>query len=139
WSVVFLIPVKSNFPLQNGYLQNTFSSGLIRSDNLEMAGYQDSTVYNVRSVTGDLLFSLKLKQTAANSLFSVIELIMWLLTLVSATVFVNTICVWIARQGRVLLSIVLFLLYFVAIRYADLDTSWLATHFYGGLFDPRNF
>src|SRR5690606_34557288 len=111
WSVVFLIPVKSTYPLQNIYLQNTFSRDLIGTQNLEMAGYQDSTVYNVRSIAGNLLFSVKLKPTVANSLFSVIELIMWLLTAISATVFMNAVCVWIARKGHVLLSIILFLLY----------------------------
>ncbi|SEN80955.1 His Kinase A (phospho-acceptor) domain-containing protein [bacterium A37T11] len=138
-SVVCLIPVRTKFPLQNNYLQDHFSPDILKSQNLEIAENTDSTVYNIRTTDGQYLFSVKLSQETTNTFYSVIELIMWMLAVITATIFVNTICVWIAQKGYILLSIQLFFCYFLIIRYIDLSSNWLAGHFYGGLFDPRNF
>src|SRR5690554_5175544 len=48
FSVVCLIPIKSNYPLTNRFLSNDFSDDLIKSPNLEIADYNDKAVFNLR-------------------------------------------------------------------------------------------
>src|SRR3546814_854341 len=62
FSVVFLIPIKSDFQKNNEYLQDRFSKHLIETDNLEIADYDDHLIYNIRSMTGEYLFSVKLSE-----------------------------------------------------------------------------
>src|SRR5690606_36503885 len=44
FSVLFLIPIKSNFQKNNEYLQDRFSKNLIETDNLEIADYNDPLI-----------------------------------------------------------------------------------------------
>lgn len=139
FSAVFLIPIKSDFQKNNEYLKNTFSNQLIKTNNLDIAEYDDSFVYNIRSINGEYLFSVKLRDGQHDTFFSKLELAMWLLAGFSVTLLCNIICIWLAKRGWIWLSIVLFGACLAGIRYLDLHYSWLASHFYTGIFDPRNF
>lgn len=140
FSVLFLIPIKTEFQKNNAYLQNVFSRHLIRTNNLEIADYNDQFVHHIRSITGKYLFSVKLRgEETHDSFFSELELAMWMLAGLSVTVLLNIICVWLARRGWVWSSVLLFALCLIGIRYLDLHYGWLASHFYTGMFDPRNF
>ena len=139
FSALFLIPIKSDFQKNNEYLQSTFSKDLIETNNLEIAKYNDQFIYNIRSVTGEYLFSVKLTEGRHDTFFSKLELAMWLLAGFSVTLLLNIICVWLARQGWTWSSVVLFACCLAGIRYLDLHYDWLASHFYTGLFDSRNF
>src|SRR5690606_8900036 len=46
FSVLFLIPIKSDFQKNNEYLQDRFSKNLIETNNLEIANYDDHLIYN---------------------------------------------------------------------------------------------
>jgi len=139
FSVVCLIPIKEKYLLKNDYLNEDFSSDLIHSQNLTIANYDDSPVYNIRSADGRYLFSVKLKQQTYNSLFSQLELAMWLAAMFFATILMNSLCVWIASKGKVKLSAAIFLLFFILARYFDLKTGWLANHFFNEIFDPKYY
>gem|GEM_PF-72241 len=139
FSAVFLIPIKSDFQQNNEYLQNVFSKNLIETNNLEIAEYSDNLIYNVRSITGEYLFSVKLTNGRHDTFFSKLELAMWMLAGLSVTLLLNIICIWLARRGWAWTSVLLFAFCLAAIRYLDLHYGWLASHFYTGLFDPRNF
>lgn len=139
FSALFLIPIKSDFQKNNVYLQNTFAPDLIRTDNLEIADYDDSPVFNIHSVGGEYLFSVKLRNTQHDTFFSKLELAMWLLAGFSVVILLNIICMWIARQGWVWLSAVVLAIGLTGIRYVDLHFEWLANHFFTGIFDPRNY
>jgi len=139
FSVLFLIPIKSEFQRSNDYLHNTFSRGLISTDNLDIAGYDDDVVYNIRSSTGEYLFSVKLRDGHRDTFFSKLELAMWLLAGFCVVLLLNIICIWVAKRGWVWSSIVLFGCCLMAIRYLDLHYGWLSSHFYTGIFNPRNF
>lgn len=139
FSVLFLIPLKADFEKNNIYLQNTFNQDLITTNNLEIANYDDSPVYNIRSITGEYLVSVKLQDTQHDTFFSKLELTMWLLAGFSVILLLNIICLWMARQGRVWTAILIFACCLAGIRYLDLHYGWLASHFFTGIFDPRNY
>ncbi len=139
FAALFLIPIKSDFQKNNEYLKNTFSKQLIKTNNLDIAEYDDAPIYNIRSINGEYLFSVKLRDGRHDTFFSKLELAMWLLAGFSVTLLCNIICIWMAKRGLVWLSILLFGACLAGIRYLDLHYSWLASHFYTGIFDPRNF
>lgn len=139
FSALFLIPVKADFQKHNVYLKNTFSSDLIRTDNLAIADYDDNPVYNVRSLTGEYLFSVKLQDAQHDTFFTKLELTMWLLAGFSVMLLLNIICMWMARKGWIWTSILVFAACLAGIRYIDLHFGWLAKHFVTGVFDPRNY
>lgn len=139
FSVVCLIPIKAKYALKNDHLNEDFSADLIHSQNLAIANYDDSPVYNIRSSDDKYLFSVKLKQQTYNSLFSKLELAMWLAAMFFVTILMNSLCVWIASKGRVKLSVGLFFSFFVLTRYVDLKTGWLANHFFNEIFDPKYY
>ena len=139
FSVLFLIPIKSDFQKNNEYLQNRFSKNLIETNNLEIADYDDHLIYNIRSITGEYLFSVKLAEGRHDTFFSKLELAMWMVAGFSAILLLNIMCSWLARRGWVWSSVAVFACCLAGIRYLDLHFDWLASHFYTGLFDSRNF
>ncbi|MFC7525776.1 ATP-binding protein [Parapedobacter sp. GCM10030251] len=139
FTVLFLIPIKSEFQKNNDYLQNVFSKNLIETNNLEIAGYDDQLIHNIRSVTGEYLFSVKLRDGQHDTFFSKLELAMWLLAGFCVVTLLNIICIWIAKRGWVWYSVLLLAGGLAGIRYLELHYGWLASHFYTGIFDPRNF
>jgi hypothetical protein len=82
FSVVCLIPIKNSFPLKNNFLEDKFSSDLIITNNLEIAAFKDSDVYNLRNTEGKYLLSLKLSPQFQNY-FSKLEFILWILAAIS--------------------------------------------------------
>ena len=139
FAILFLIPIKSDFQKSNEYLQNIFARDLIETDNLDIAGYDDQLIYNIQSVTGEYLFSVKLRDGQHDTFFSKLELAMWLLAGLSVVVLFNTICIWMVRRNWAWCSVLLFALGLAGIRYVELHYGWLAAHFYTGIFDPRKF
>lgn len=137
FSVVCLIPIKSNYTIVNRFLKNEFSKDLIKTPNLEVADYNDKSVFNLRNIDGDYLLSLKLRDTKFNTFYSVLELVMWILAGLTAIILVNVLCFSLAKKGWVKLSILLFAIFLGAFRYLELKTQWIATNFYSGFFEPR--
>lgn len=137
FSAVALIPIKANYSISNEHLSNEFANDLIRADNLDVASYQDTLVYNIKNNKGNYLLSVKLKDSRKDTLFSKLEFGMWLAALLMLTILVNSLCVWIADRNHIKLSIFLFFLYLLTFRYLDLKTGWLASHFYTEIFNPH--
>lgn len=138
-SVVFLIPIKSAYQKSNDYLQNTFAEELIGTNNLTIADYEDEPVFNIRSIEGDYLFSVKVLDTPHITPHAKFELAMWLLAAFCITVLVNILCLRIAKKGWIWTSILMFAGFLILTRYADLYNGWISSHFYMGIFDPRYF
>ena len=138
-SAVFLIPIRSDYQKNNEYLQDRFSKNLIETNNLEIADYDDHSIHNIRSTTGEYLFSVKLREGRHDTFFSKLELAMWILAGLSVILLLNTMCIWLSKRGWVWSSVVLFAGCLAGIRYLDLHYGWLSSHFYTGLFDSRNF
>src|ERR1700753_130487 len=66
FAAVLMIPVKSNYIFRNQYLQNNFAAELISDNNIDLATFSDKSVYNVHSIKGPYLFSVKLKSDAVS-------------------------------------------------------------------------
>lgn len=139
YTILFLIPIKSAFQKDNSYLKNEFSKDLIRTGNLDIADYRDRLVYNIRSSNGQYLFSVKLNDTLYESLYSDLELIMWVLGTLFVLILAHIFCLVLARRGWSWLSILIFASVLVVLKLLDLDLSWFSTNFDVGLFDPRNY
>lgn len=138
-TILFLIPIKTAFQKDNEFLKNQFAHDLIRTDNLDIADYNDRMVYNIRGSDGHYFFSVKLSNTLYDSFYSDLELLMWILGATFVLILAHIFCLVLARKGWAWLSVVLFASVLVSIRFLDLDLSWFATNFNIGLFDPRNY
>src|SRR5690606_35219261 len=108
FSVICLIPIKANYPITNRFLNNDFSNDLIKTPNLEVASYNDISVFNLRNSDGEYLFSLKLRDSNFNTFYSVLEIVMWLLASLTAIVLINMLCLSLAKKGWVKVSILIF-------------------------------
>ncbi|WP_207533528.1 sensor histidine kinase [Desertivirga arenae] len=139
FSVVFLIPIKSEYKIQNKHLRNTFSSDLIGEDNLDIANFDDKQVYNVKTAEGKYLFAVRLKSAITNTFYSKLELWMWLLTAFFATVFANYVAILMSNKGYVKWSIALLFLYFLIVRILTLEFAWFDTYFDVPVFDAKYY
>ena len=101
FSVVCYIPVKSRYPYTNEYLSNDFSEDLIEDSNLEIASFNDRNVYNIRTIDGKYLFSVKLRHSLEDTFTSRLELWMGMLSILSLLVLINYLAVWVVEKGYV--------------------------------------
>ncbi len=139
FSVVSYIPVMSRYPYQNEYLRNNFAPDLLSSNNLDIAGFNDKEVFNIRDPEGKYLFSVKLKSSVSNLFYVSIELWMWGLAVIFALIFLTHLCVSIAEKGYVWPAILLLLFSLIAFRLIDLEYRWLSKHFDIEIFNPKYY
>lgn len=139
FSVMALIPIKSNYPYQNQYLENKFSSDLIATNNVDIASVDDKPAYSIRNSEGKYLFSVKLKPDAISNFYSNMELWMLILAIICTLFLVNQICLWIASRGYILWSIGFLALFLLAFRLIDLENPWFDTHFRLDIFHPKHY
>jgi signal transduction histidine kinase len=139
FSVLAIIPLKSQYSYQNKHLKNEFSRDLISDNNLEIATINDANTYNLKNTDGKYLLSLKLKSTLTNSFYSKLELWMWVLAIFMGTVFINYLCVSIANHGFVKSAVLVFLLYFLGLRIFTLEYHWIDSYFNLPVFDKQHF
>ena len=80
-SVVFFIPVKTNYPFTNDYLENVFAKDLTIDDNIAIADFTDKNVYAVHDVNNVYLFSLKLVKGVNHRFFyfviGFVKIVLW--------------------------------------------------------------
>lgn len=139
-TVLALIPVKTHFPVSNEYLPNSFSSRLIKTNNLTIADYTDSEqIRNIYSKDGSYLFSVRLNQGKHDNIFMDIQFLCWIFASICFIILVNNICLMWAKNGHPWASVVLFTLTLIFTRYIDLNTNWLASTSSLGLFDPKYY
>lgn len=121
FSVVFSIPVKVAYRIQNQYLQNKFASDLLKDDNIELADYTDAYVHGIHSSINDTyLFSVKLIPGQVNHLFFYFELVSWLLTFITLCILIHTVCRYLVSKNFVFLSLLLLASFIVVARYINL-------------------
>lgn len=76
FSVIFLIPVKTNYTVQNQYLQNAFYKDLLKDNNIEIADFTDKSIYSIHSINDTYLFSVKVNDNEVNYRFFYFELVL---------------------------------------------------------------
>src|SRR5205823_5517624 len=69
FSVMFFIPVKINYRVQNQYLHNIFAKNLLNDNNIEIADFTDKNIYEIHSLDGTYLFSVKVKHNEVGHKF----------------------------------------------------------------------
>ncbi|GAA4101861.1 HAMP domain-containing sensor histidine kinase [Mucilaginibacter panaciglaebae] len=124
FSVIFLIPVKTNYTVQNQYLQNTFSKDLLKDNNIDIADFTDKDALAVRSVSKTSLFWVKVKSNEINYRFFYFELVLWLLTLLVVCVLVQNICSYLVNKDHLFLSFIFLAAFIIGIRYLNLEFNW---------------
>lgn len=139
FSAVCIIPIKSDFPYQNKFLKNAFAPDLIKDNNLEVASFGDQNIYNIRNIDGEYIIAVKLKPAVTNSFYSDLELWMTILTLLFATIFVDSWCVSLAKRKQVLLGSVVLLCFFAGLKALSAYFPVFTTYFNVNLFDTRHY
>lgn len=121
FSVIFSIPVRIDYMIQNDYLKNKFAADLLTDSNIELADYPDNFVHAIHSSINDAyLFSVKLKPGQVNHLFFYFELVSWMLTFLTLCILMHTICKYLVTKRQVLLSLLTLAAFILVARYINL-------------------
>jgi two-component system nitrogen regulation sensor histidine kinase NtrY len=139
YSLIFLIEIKSQFTIQNQYLENVMSKRLCPSGSLTLAVFTDREVYGIKNITGEPLFEVKLKQGYSKSIYATIEVWLWVIGLFSFCLFFNSLSAWLAKRGQTIAGTLLLILFFVLVRVADLEYGWFNHQFNLQIFSPTIF
>lgn len=139
YTLVFLIDVKSQFDIQNQYLENTISKHLCPANSLSLASYTDRDVYGIKTIKGEPLFEVKLKQGYSKGIYATIEVWLWIIGLFSFCLFFNSLSAWLAKGGRPVAGTLLLIVFFLAIRITDLEYGWFNHQFNLQIFSPTIF
>ncbi|MEO6851088.1 MAG: hypothetical protein ABI203_06730, partial [Mucilaginibacter sp.] len=137
FSAIFFIPVKTGYPYQNQYLQNTFAKNLLNDNNIGIADFTDRNIYEIHSSDHTYLFSVKVKQNAVSSKFFYFELAVWLLCIIVLCLFVQNICSYIVDKGYLYFAFILLGAFIVLIRYINLKYSLPDFTYKPELFNPQ--
>jgi nitrogen fixation/metabolism regulation signal transduction histidine kinase len=138
FSAIFFIPVKAQYPFQNQYLQNRFDKDLLKDNNVDLADFTDKEVYNIHSVDGNYLFSVKLNGNKVNHQFYDYEISIWILTFICACVLINNIANYIVDKKSLLWGILFLAGFIVTLRFVNLCFHWPALRTFG-IFNPDYF
>jgi len=135
--ILFLIEVKSQYPIQNQYLENEFSPLLSSTNALSLAVFTDPEVLGIKNLQGNTFFEVKLKPGYSKSIYATMEIWLWAIGLFSFCLFFNSFCSWLAKRGYLMLSTILLALFFIAIRVTDLEFGWFNKQFDLLIFSPN--
>ena len=135
--VVFLIPVKFDFPYKNQYLNNGFNQQLVIDNTLEIADLSDFPVVDVKNIEGRYLFSIK--KSAANTLvpYSKIEITLWVFGFIILSLLINSISKYFADKGSPILAGILLIIAFTLLRYLGLKYHFPDALYSLELFNPN--
>jgi signal transduction histidine kinase len=136
FSAIFFIPVKINYAFQNQYLQNTFAPDLLKDNNIEIADFTDTNVYDVHSINNTYLFSVKLKPGEVNHRFFYYELTFWMLALICLCILIHIVCDYIAEKGYILMSLIFLAAFIVFLRFINLHYGWPDLTYRLDIFSP---
>lgn len=136
YTFVFLITVKTQFSIENQYLQNRIALELFPRNSLDLATFTDKDITEIFSIHKEYLFPVKLSDEYSKNIYSTIQLWLWITGLLSICVFVNSYCSWLARRGLVLSGTMVLAIFFLAIRLTDLQFFWFNHQFNLEIFSP---
>ena len=137
YSYVFLIEVKNQYGIENRHLDSDISPTLSTAGSLALANFTDSEVQGISDLHGKLLFEVKLKPGYSTSIYSTIEIWLWIVGLFSISLFFNSFCSWLVKRGELVVATILIVLFFVTIRVTDLEYGWFNQQFSLQIFNPK--
>ena len=120
FSVIAFIPVLINYPFQNQYLQNAFAKNLLNDDNIVMADFSDNIIYEIKSINGQYLFSVKNNPNHISHKFFYFEIVVWALCFIVLALLMHNCCNYIANRGYVYLSFVALAVFIILVRWLNL-------------------
>ena len=136
-TIIFLIQVETQYSIDNKYLENGISSYLLNKSSLMKATFSDYEVYPIVNLNGKVLFEVKLRPEYSRSIYTSIEIWLWIVGLFSFCLFFNSFCSWLAKRGNLIPATVLIVLFFLVIRVTDLDYGWFMRQFELSIFNPK--
>lgn len=136
-SNIFLIEVKNQYGIENQYLDSDISPTLSDANSLSLANFTDREVFAVKDLDGRQLFEVKLKSGYTTSIYSAIEIWLWVIGLFSFCLFFNSFCSWLAKRGDLVVATILIALFFLTIRITDLEYGWFNQQFNLLIFSPK--
>jgi two-component system nitrogen regulation sensor histidine kinase NtrY len=118
---VFYIPIKSNYPYKNQFLNNDYSIDIIKDPTIDVAELSDKNVANI-SLDNKYLFSIKRTSSPNNIPYSKMEILLWVVGFLTLALLINSIFKFYADKGHVLLSVIgisfcFFIIRFLCISY----------------------
>ena len=135
-AMIFLIDVKNQFSIQNRYLKNGIVNNLSSANSLSLASFMDEDVYGITNLDGKILFEVKLNPSYTKGVYSVIQIWLWVTGLFCIALFVNALCAWMVKRGRLMEGTFLLILFFALLRLTDLEFGWFNHQFDLELFNP---
>lgn len=139
-TVLAYVTIKKYFNINNEYFTKAFSPLISKSNNIEIADYNDSgNIKNIYSKDKTYLFSIKLKSGQVQNLFSVLKTLSWILAAICFITLIHNIANLLVNNGKVILGVILYLTALVTLRFIDLNSDWLSIHANLGIFNPKNY
>jgi two-component system nitrogen regulation sensor histidine kinase NtrY len=135
-SVIFFIPVKTNYPFTNDYLENIFAKDLTIDDNIAIADFTDKNVYAVHDVNNVYLFSLKLVK-GVNHRFFYFVIGFWLLAIFTLFILINNVALYLAGKNYIWSALLFLLGFIVLFRFINLHYGWPYFTHELSLFSPQ--
>lgn len=136
YTFVFLITVKTQYSIENQYLQNKIAPELFPSNSLDLASFTDKETIDIFSLQKEYLFPVKLSDEYAKNIYATIQVWLWVIGLLSICIFVNSYCSFLAKKGLVAAATLILALFFIAIRLSDLQYFWFNHQFNLEIFSP---
>jgi two-component system nitrogen regulation sensor histidine kinase NtrY len=135
--ILFLIEIKSQYAIENQYLNNEISPLLSDNNALVLATFTDAEVVGINGLEGNFLFEVKLKPGYSKSIYAAMEIWLWAIGLFSFCLFFNSFCSWLAKKGYLVAATVLLIAFFVSVRVTDLQFGWFNRQFDLQIFSPN--
>jgi len=135
--LLFFIEIKSQYAIENQYLDNEISPLLSNTNALSLANFTDPDIIAIKNIEGTPLFEVKLKIGYAKSIYAAMEIWLWGIGLFSFCLFFNSFCSWLAKKGYLITGTVLLALFFITIRVTDLEYGWFNRQFDLLIFSPK--
>ncbi len=120
FSVLFFIPVKTDYTINNQYLKNQFSTQLLDNDYLDLTPSKGKKTFKITSLSQQALFYVKLKNRYHSNYFASLEIALWGFSILALFALVYNFCTYLADKGyvkRALLLAVLFVLACIGINF----------------------
>lgn len=114
---VFYIPVKSNYPYKNKFLNANYSIDIIQDPTIDIAELADKNVENIGSLNNTYLFSIKRTSSPTNIPYSNMEILLWIVGFLTLALLINSIFKYYADEGYVFSASTGLFLTFLIIRY----------------------
>ena len=137
FSAIFYIPVKNAYRVQNQYLNNIFVKSLLNDNNIGIADFTDKNVYEIHSLNGTYLFSVKVKNNEVGHKFFYFELVIWVLCALVLFLLVHSICNYIALSGYGYLSFLVLGVFIALLRFINLHYGWPGFSHQPEIFNPK--